>query len=52
MGLGGDTTALAVHVEAAHTHMTLNPVAVNSPVLARERSSAKISATGTVEFGF
>lgn len=28
-GLGGSTTALAVHIEEAHTHMTMNPVAVN-----------------------
>ncbi|MCM3567601.1 fumarate hydratase [Neobacillus mesonae] len=28
-GLGGSTTALAVHIEAADTHMTCNPVAVN-----------------------
>jgi len=25
MGLGGDTTVLSVHVEQAHTHITLNP---------------------------
>ncbi|HEY3167477.1 MAG TPA: fumarate hydratase [Candidatus Binatia bacterium] len=52
MGLGGDTTALAVHVETAHTHMTLNPVAVNSQCWRGERSSAKIFRDGTVEFGF
>lgn len=28
-GLGGNTTALAVHVETADTHMTMNPVSVN-----------------------
>jgi fumarate hydratase subunit alpha/L(+)-tartrate dehydratase alpha subunit len=28
-GLGGKTTALAVHIETADTHMTCNPVAVN-----------------------
>ena len=52
MGLGGDTTALAVHVETAHTHMTLNPVAVNSQCWRGERSSAKIFRDGTVEFAF
>jgi len=52
MGLGGDTTALAVHVETAHTHMTLNPVAENSQCWRGERSSAKIFRDGTVEFGF
>lgn len=52
MGLGGDTTALAVHIETAYTHMTLNPVAVNSQCWRGERSSAKIYRDGTVEFGF
>lgn len=52
MGLGGDTTALAVHIETAHTHMTLNPVAVNSQCWRGERSSAKIHRNGLVEFGF
>jgi tartrate/fumarate subfamily iron-sulfur-dependent hydro-lyase alpha chain len=52
MGLGGDTTALAVHIETAHTHMTLNPVAVNSQCWRGERSSARIYRDGTVEFGF
>jgi len=52
MGLGGDTTALAVHVETAHTHMTLNPVAVNSQCWRGESSSARIFRDGTVEFGF
>jgi tartrate/fumarate subfamily iron-sulfur-dependent hydro-lyase alpha chain len=52
MGLGGDTTALAVHIEAAHTHMTLNPVAVNSQCWRGERSSARIYSDGRVEFGF
>ncbi|HEV3009626.1 MAG TPA: fumarate hydratase, partial [Burkholderiales bacterium] len=28
-GLGGDSTAFAVHVETAATHITMNPVAVN-----------------------
>lgn len=28
-GLGGNTTALAVHIESAWTHITCNPVAVN-----------------------
>jgi tartrate/fumarate subfamily iron-sulfur-dependent hydro-lyase alpha chain len=52
MGLGGDTTALAVHVETAHTHITLNPVAVNSQCWRGERSSARIHRDGAVEFGF
>ncbi|RXT07210.1 fumarate hydratase [Ammoniphilus sp. CFH 90114] len=28
-GLGGESTALAVHIESADTHITMNPVAVN-----------------------
>jgi tartrate/fumarate subfamily iron-sulfur-dependent hydro-lyase alpha chain len=51
MGLGGDTTALAVHIEVAHTHITMNPVAVNSQCWRGERASAKIYSNGLVEFG-
>jgi tartrate/fumarate subfamily iron-sulfur-dependent hydro-lyase alpha chain len=50
MGLGGDTTVLSVHVEQAHTHITLNPVAVNYQCWAARRASAHISATGDVDF--
>jgi tartrate/fumarate subfamily iron-sulfur-dependent hydro-lyase alpha chain len=50
MGLGGDVTALAVHVEHADTHMTLNPVAVNYQCWAARRASAHISADGAVEY--
>jgi fumarate hydratase subunit alpha/L(+)-tartrate dehydratase alpha subunit len=49
MGLGGDTTVLAVHVEQAHTHITLNPVAVNYQCWAARRASAHIAADGAVE---
>jgi tartrate/fumarate subfamily iron-sulfur-dependent hydro-lyase alpha chain len=49
MGLGGDTTVLSVHVEQAHTHITLNPVAVNYQCWAARRASAHISADGHVE---
>jgi len=52
MGLGGDTTALAVHIESAHTHITMNPVAVNSQCWRGERSSARIYNNGKVEIGF
>lgn len=51
-GLGGDTTALAVHIEAAWTHITCNPVAVNLQCWRAERRRATLSADGTVEFGF
>ena len=52
MGLGGDTTALAVHIELAHTHITMNPVAVNSQCWRGERSSARIYPDGNVEYGY
>ncbi len=51
-GLGGDTTALAVHIESAWTHITCNPVAVNLQCWRAERRRAKIWANGKVEFGF
>ncbi|MGB2874784.1 MAG: fumarate hydratase, partial [Gaiellaceae bacterium] len=50
MGLGGDVTALAVHVEHADTHMTLNPVAVNYQCWAARRASAHVAADGTVDY--
>jgi fumarate hydratase subunit alpha/L(+)-tartrate dehydratase alpha subunit len=49
MGLGGDTTVLSVHVEEAHTHITLNPVAVNYQCWAARRATAHITAAGDVE---
>ena len=51
-GLGGDTTALGVHIESAWTHITCNPVAVNLQCWRAERRRAKISAEGNVEIGF
>src|SRR3954465_5471207 len=51
-GLGGNTTALAVHVESAWTHITCNPVAVNMQCWRAERRRAKIWADGKVEEGF
>jgi fumarate hydratase subunit alpha/L(+)-tartrate dehydratase alpha subunit len=50
MGLGGDVTALAVHVEHADTHMTLNPVAVNYQCWAARRATAHIAADGTIDY--
>jgi fumarate hydratase subunit alpha len=47
-GLGGATTAMAVHVEWAHTHISQNPVAVNIQCWRGERAEAVISADGTV----
>jgi fumarate hydratase subunit alpha/L(+)-tartrate dehydratase alpha subunit len=49
-GLGGTTTALAVHVEWAHTHITQNPVAVNMQCWRGERSRAVIEKDGSVSY--
>ena len=51
-GLGGDTTALGVHIESAWTHITCNPVALNLQCWRAERRRAKISVDGKVEVGF
>jgi fumarate hydratase subunit alpha/L(+)-tartrate dehydratase alpha subunit len=50
-GLGGDSTAFAVHVEIAATHITMNPVAVNMQCHSARRASAQITPAG-VEYGF
>jgi tartrate/fumarate subfamily iron-sulfur-dependent hydro-lyase alpha chain len=50
MGLGGDVTVLAVHVEHADTHMTLNPVAVNYQCWAARRATAHVSADGDIDY--
>ena len=50
-GLGGDSTAFAVHVETAATHITMNPVAVNMQCHSARRARATFSAKG-VEYGF
>jgi fumarate hydratase subunit alpha len=47
-GLGGSTTAMAVHIEWAHTHISQNPVAVNIQCWRGERAEAVISADGAV----
>ena len=52
MGLGGDTTALAVQIEYAHTHITQNPVGVTLQCWRGERSSARIYPDGRVEHGW
>jgi len=49
-GLGGATTALAVHVEWAHTHISQNPVAVNIQCWRGERAEASISADGEIAY--
>lgn len=52
MGLGGDTTALAVQIEYAHTHITQNPVGVTLQCWRGERASARIHPDGRVEHGW
>lgn len=50
-GLGGDSTAFAVHVEVAATHITMNPVAVNIQCHSARRASATFTTEG-VAIGF
>jgi len=50
-GLGGDSTAFAVHVETAATHITMNPVAVNMQCHSARRARATFGPKG-VEYGF
>ena len=50
-GLGGDSTAFAVHVELAATHITMNPVAVNMQCHSARRASAVLTAHD-VEYGY
>jgi fumarate hydratase subunit alpha/L(+)-tartrate dehydratase alpha subunit len=50
-GLGGDSTAFAVHVETAATHITMNPVAVNMQCHSARRARATFSDKG-IEYGF
>jgi fumarate hydratase subunit alpha/L(+)-tartrate dehydratase alpha subunit len=45
-GLGGDSTAFAVHVEIAATHITMNPVAVNMQCHAARRATATLTPAG------
>ena len=50
-GLGGDSTAFAVHVELAATHITMNPVAVNMQCHSARRATARFTPGG-IEYGF
>jgi fumarate hydratase subunit alpha/L(+)-tartrate dehydratase alpha subunit len=45
-------TTLAVHIEWAHTHITQNPVAVNTQCWPARRARGKIYPNGKVEYGF
>ena len=50
MGVGGDITALDVHVEIAYTHTGGLPVAISQFCLAYRRSTARLFPDGRVEF--
>jgi fumarate hydratase subunit alpha/L(+)-tartrate dehydratase alpha subunit len=50
-GLGGDSTAFAVHIELAATHITMNPIAVNMQCHSARRATATFSPEG-VTYGF
>ncbi|HLJ61640.1 MAG TPA: fumarate hydratase [bacterium] len=52
MGLGGDTTALDLHIETAWTHITLNPVAINMQCWRGERRRARVYRDGRVEITY
>lgn len=49
MGMGGKNTCLAVHIETAHTHISQNPIALNTQCWAARRAGAKIYTSGKVE---
>lgn len=50
-GLGGDSTAFAVHIELAATHITMNPIAVNMQCHSARRARATFTPTG-LSYGF
>ena len=50
-GLGGDSTAFAVHIELAATHITMNPIAVNMQCHSARRAKASFTPEG-VTYGF
>jgi tartrate/fumarate subfamily iron-sulfur-dependent hydro-lyase alpha chain len=50
-GLGGDSTAFAVHIELAATHITMNPIAVNMQCHSARRARAIFTPDG-VSYGF
>lgn len=50
MGLGGDTTALAVNIEEASTHTAYLPVALNIQCWAARKSIVRLYVDGRVKF--
>ena len=49
-GLGGDTTALALHIEVCGSHTAFSSVAVAFSCWALRRSTARIHSDGTVQY--
>ena len=49
-GLGGATTAFAVHIEYAFTHISMLPVAVNLQCWRGERATARVTLDGKVAY--
>jgi tartrate/fumarate subfamily iron-sulfur-dependent hydro-lyase alpha chain len=50
-GLGGDSTAFAVQIELAATHITMNPIAVNMQCHSARRARARFTPAG-LSYGF
>jgi tartrate/fumarate subfamily iron-sulfur-dependent hydro-lyase alpha chain len=50
-GLGGVSTAFAVHIELAATHITMNPIAVNMQCHSARRARASFTPSG-VSYGY
>ena len=50
-GLGGDSTAFAVHIELAATHITMNPIAVNMQCHSARRARATFTPAG-ITYGY
>ena len=50
-GLGGDSTAFAVQIELAATHITMNPIAVNMQCHSARRARATFTPAG-LSYGF
>ena len=51
-GLGGNSTAFAVHIETAATHITMNPVAVNMQCHSARRARVTFKSGGDLQYGF
>ncbi len=49
-GLGGSTTAMAVNIEWAHTHISQNPVAINIQCWRGERAEVLVDSEGRVSW--